>query len=398
MVTTCASSQQRLRYAASACSWSVRPVRCQSRRRSSGHLLAASGTCWDALSRRPARFFASEAAGHRPAAGQAVIVCACTRSSPCLRVIARPMSKVSERLYAASFARSRSPPTRPHHDRHAEGGGYPALACARVRARGSGGVRDRAAYAGMHRCQRRQRGSCASASSTLRSVAAAMSSGGTHVGNATSTVRWAPEAVCCSSIAASRSTGKRSATRTSAGQIRRWTSVTLPSIRRVATTSPDARTRLRTAKISWPDAWPHQLPRIGSPAICSARFGTGPRADCNTTARTPAESPQSPDAPRRARRRSPGEQDSTCRASTPLCRVGTPRETFSVAPAAFRELRRVSQPFGPGRSSSPHGRPGDGRQRSRSLTCETSRVSIVRDSRGKPARVRCGGYAPSAMS
>ena len=109
MVTTCASSQQRLRYAASACSWSVRPVRCQSRRRSSGHLLAASGTCWDALSRRPARFFASEAAGHRPAAGQAVIVCACTRSSPCLRVIARPMSKVSERLYAASFARSRSP-------------------------------------------------------------------------------------------------------------------------------------------------------------------------------------------------------------------------------------------------------------------------------------------------
>ena len=26
-----------------------------------------------------------------------------------------------------------------------------------------------------------------------------------------------------------------------------------------------------------------RLPRIGSPAICSARFGTGPRADCNTT-------------------------------------------------------------------------------------------------------------------
>ena len=132
-------------------------------------------------------------------------------------------------------------------------------------------------------CQRRQRGSCASASSTLRSVAAAISSGGTHAGNGTSTVRWAPEAVCCSSTAASRSAGKRSATRTSAGQIRRWTSVTLPSIRRVATTSPDARRRLRTAKISWPDAWPHQLPRIGSPAICSARFGTGPRADCNTT-------------------------------------------------------------------------------------------------------------------
>ena len=135
----------------------------------------------------------------------------------------------------------------------------------------------------LHRRQRRQTGSCASASSTLRSVAAAMSSGGTHAGNATSTIRWAPEAVCCSSTAASRSAGKRSATRTSAGQIRRWTSVTLPSIRRVATTSPDARRPLRTAKISWPDAWPHQLPRIDSPAICSARFGTGPRADCNTT-------------------------------------------------------------------------------------------------------------------
>ena len=110
-----------------------------------------------------------------------------------------------------------------------------------------------------------------------------MSSGGTHAGNAIPTVRWAPEAVCCSSTAASRSAGKRSATRTSAGQIRRWTSVTLPSIRRVATTSPDARRPLRTAKISWPDAWPHQLPRIDSPAICSARFGTGPRADCKTT-------------------------------------------------------------------------------------------------------------------
>ena len=142
------------------------------------------------------------------------------------------------------------------------------------------------AHAGMRRRQRRQTGSCASASSTLRSVAAAMSSGGTHAGNATSTVRCAPEAVCCSSTAASRSAGKRSATRTSAGQIRRWTSVTLPSIRRVATTSPDARRPLRTAKILWPDAWPHQLPRIGSPAICSARFGTGPRADCNTTPRS----------------------------------------------------------------------------------------------------------------
>ena len=99
-----------------ACAMRRRPARgrlCRRRaeaaRRSSGHPLAASGRCWHVLSRRPARFFASEAAGRRPAAGRAVIVCACTRSSRCLRVIARPMSKVSGRLYAASFARSRSP-------------------------------------------------------------------------------------------------------------------------------------------------------------------------------------------------------------------------------------------------------------------------------------------------
>ena len=109
MGTTCASSQRRLRYAASACSWSVRPVRCRSPRQNSGHLLAVSERCWHVLSRRPGRFFVSEAAGRRLAAGRAVIACACTRSSRCLRVIARPMSKVSGRSYAASFARSRSP-------------------------------------------------------------------------------------------------------------------------------------------------------------------------------------------------------------------------------------------------------------------------------------------------
>ena len=202
----------------------------------------------------------------RPRRAAADLRARSSRSSGCGSTRRRTRSCAEARRYAVSAALKGSLQTR---CKHAGGHGWRRASTL--------------AYAGMRRRQRRQTGSCASASSTLRSVAAAISSGGTHAGNATSTVRWAPEAVCCSSTAASRSAGKRSATRTSAGQIRRWTSVTLPSIRRVATTSPDSRRRLRTAKISWPDAWPHQLPRIGSPAICSARFGTGPRADCNTT-------------------------------------------------------------------------------------------------------------------
>jgi len=67
-----------------------------------------------------------------------------------------------------------------------------------------------------------------------------------------------------------------------AGQTRRWIKVTFPSTRRVATTSPESRTRVSTAKILVGRV-PRQLPRIGSPAIHSARSGSGPRADCNTT-------------------------------------------------------------------------------------------------------------------
>ena len=58
-------------------------------------------------------------------------------------------------------------------------------------------------------------------------------------------------------------------------------SVIFPSTSRVAITSVELRTRLSTAKISWPDACPHQLPRMGSPAAIG-RSGTGPRADCKT--------------------------------------------------------------------------------------------------------------------
>jgi len=36
-------------------------------------------------------------------------------------------------------------------------------------------------------------------------------------------------------------------------------------------------------KICLPFGWPYQLPFIAVPAIASARFGTGPRADCKTT-------------------------------------------------------------------------------------------------------------------
>src|ERR1039458_4773091 len=35
--------------------------------------------------------------------------------------------------------------------------------------------------------------------------------------------------------------------------------------------------------MSFPAGWPHQLPRIDSPAMNCATLGTGPRADCRTT-------------------------------------------------------------------------------------------------------------------
>ena len=68
--------------------------------------------------------------------------------------------------------------------------------------------------------QRRQAGSSASASSTESSAAASRSAAGTHSGKGFSIVRWAPDGVWTSSTAARRAAGKRSATRTSAGQRR----------------------------------------------------------------------------------------------------------------------------------------------------------------------------------
>lgn len=97
--------------------------------------------------------------------------------------------------------------------------------------------------------QWRQEGISASASSMVSSAGAARSSAGIHSGKAASIVRWTPDAVCTPSTAARRPAGNRSATRTRAGQTRRWIKVTFPSTRRVATTSPESRTRVSTAKI-----------------------------------------------------------------------------------------------------------------------------------------------------
>ena len=72
-------------------------------------------------------------------------------------------------------------------------------------------------------------------------------------------------------------------------------------------------------------------------------------------ARTPAESPRSPDAPRRARRRSPGEQDSTCRASTAFAAqvrgAGDPCTTYAPRSARPGGRRSPREPATGARSA-----------------------------------------------
>src|SRR5262249_49677310 len=122
----------------------------------------------------------------------------------------------------------------------------------------------------------------ASARATL--FAAARTSFGTHFGNGTRTVRCLPDAVCSSPTAARRARPISPARATRAGQTRRWASVSLPSIRRSATTSPESETPFSRSKISCPFRCPHQLPRIRSPAMNSERAGTpATRADCITS-------------------------------------------------------------------------------------------------------------------
>ena len=84
--------------------------------------------------------------------------------------------------------------------------------------------------------------------------------------------RWAPDTVCSSWRAAKRSTGSRSARRTSAGHRRRWMSVTFPLTSLVRTTSGESARRFKASKIAWLDGWLHQLPRIGSPATTRRRL------------------------------------------------------------------------------------------------------------------------------
>ena len=122
-------------------------------------------------------------------------------------------------------------------------------------------------------------GSWLTASCSDRRCAACTTSSGTHSGKRCSQTRWAPELVCSSWIAANRSRGSRSATRTRAGHKRRWMRVTFPLTSLVRTTSGESASTLSVWKIAWLHRWPHQLPRIGSPATSSATFGSGPRAD-----------------------------------------------------------------------------------------------------------------------
>jgi MinD superfamily P-loop ATPase len=93
-------------------------------------------------------------------------------------------------------------------------------------------------------------GSCVSASSSLNACADTITSDGTHPGNAVRVTRCAPEALCSSCRASRAPTPNRSARRTSGGQSRRWTRVTLPLTRGVATIAEEERARLIASKIS----------------------------------------------------------------------------------------------------------------------------------------------------
>src|SRR4051812_48277776 len=73
------------------------------------------------------------------------------------------------------------------------------------------------------------------------------------------------------------------ASRASAGQTRRWTKVTLPSISLKQRTSSESSSSDSASKIALPLGCAHQLPMIGWPATASATLGTGPRADARTT-------------------------------------------------------------------------------------------------------------------
>jgi hypothetical protein len=129
--------------------------------------------------------------------------------------------------------------------------------------------------------QRRQAGSCASASSTVSSLAAVISwadpFGKGDLGGSVG-ARGSVFLVDGSQAFLGKAVRDTNESWPEAAVDERDLSVDQPR----CDTSGELRTRLSTAKISWPDACPHQLPRMGSPATYSARLGTGPRADCKT--------------------------------------------------------------------------------------------------------------------
>ena len=108
--------------------------------------------------------------------------------------------------------------------------------------------------------------------------AARVTAGGTQRGNGTVRSTCRPLAVWISCTAARSRRAKLRANRTSAGQSRRCTYVIFRPTSRQTSTSAESRTARVSQKISFPLAWPHQLPRMRPPTTASARFGTGPRA------------------------------------------------------------------------------------------------------------------------
>jgi hypothetical protein len=114
-----------------------------------------------------------------------------------------------------------------------------------------------------------------SASVTDIALASFMTSDGTQVGKRACFDWCAPLAVCSFHTLASCSSRSREASLTNAGQRRRCTYVVLPPISLQTRTLGLLQIASAARKISFPFGWPHQLPRMGPPAIASARFGTG---------------------------------------------------------------------------------------------------------------------------
>ena len=101
-------------------------------------------------------------------------------------------------------------------------------------------------------CSRTQSPSSDAADLSSNTAASLITSAGTHSGNGVSSTTWWPRSVCLSRIAANRSFGNLSASRTSAGQRRRCTRVTLPETSLQTCTSG----QLRTSPVNLWMAWP----------------------------------------------------------------------------------------------------------------------------------------------